>query len=433
MKAKIFMLGDPAAAQDEALNAAIAEVFKKNAVAEDAIRQFDSVRSATTAISRAFSEADLVMFLVQEEIFSESTELLCKALGIRLQENEKLLELAKRGVAEDADADPEAFSRCHAYLPRKAKAFALSDALYTGFAVIKGVQTVVFLPYSTARTVNLLGAQVIPYLNTLYDEGLDAHPLQLCYANVLMKALKKANVSVTVAGNNMAKLIVKYMNMIPGLKERMPVSERKAEPRGRTLPREYALNLSVTAAEFMGLPYGVAMTNAYCTQDDPAVKTVYIAVTDENETAVRAINSLYGEPNAEFMLRCCGELCRLLADRVTNGGRAAAAASPQARRRRYITRIIVVAVLLGLVTGGGIWYFRKNNYTLKMWLARYLPAFSQSEEEDELDAIPFEEANYAGSDEETAAEDAAAEPAPETAETENETGAPETETAASAE
>ena len=203
--------------------------------------------------------------------------------------------------------------------------------------------------------------------------------------------MTRQDIKIAIAGTKTESLFRRFISANPALSDRI-VTVRKTAARGSTPPGEHMVNLSITAAEFLGMPYGVAMSNAYYTGDDPAApKTVYLAVTNEEETTLRKLTSFYGESTADFLFRCCRELCALLTQ-IINVDAGLVKTDNQDKikqQKKKMTRLrVFVAVLLAalLALAGFTWYyFKANNYTLQDWLARYAP-FLLSDQEPALES-----------------------------------------------
>ena len=105
-----------------------------------------------------------------------------------------------------------------------------------------------------------------------------------------------------------------YVAAVNGLADRVSFAA-KAEKRGSLSPADYVVNLSITAAEFFGTPYGVAISNAFYSGADPSgEKIIYLAITNEYETALREVRSVPGEEVPDMLARCCGDLCTFICD-----------------------------------------------------------------------------------------------------------------------
>lgn len=379
MKARIFLLGGNAAEQDQNFDEILRRTFADVLTDNDAIAHFTSLKDATVAIGKAFSDSDTVMFFADIARMAETKDILCKALGLKLTVNEELLSVALK-TASAAEQEAAYFNVCHAGIAEGSQPFALKDALFAGFGCKRGRQVVVLLPYSGERTRVLLATQVIPYLNAERQVEISTVPLQFYYAEQLNIAARRENIRIALAGTKSAEVFMKYIAYAPELAGKI-LHASKAENRGTTAPNEYVVNLSITAAEFMGVPYGVAMSNAYYVGDDPnAPKTVYIAVTNDTETTVRELHSFYGESTGDFLFRCCGELCRLLAriidaDAGLTGNEKIdkkAEDKKKKKAKRYKRAIAVILALILLIGGGGYYYFYTNSYTLQDWANKYV-------------------------------------------------------------
>ena len=384
MKTRIFLLGGNAAEQDRNFDEILRRTFADVLTDDGAIEHFTSLKDATVSIGKAFSDSDTVMFFADIARMAETKDILCKALGLKLVVNEELLSVALK-TASEAEQEAAYFNVCHAGIAEGSQPFALKDALFAGFGCKRGRQVVVLLPYSGERTRVLLATQVIPYLNAERQVEISTVPLQFYYAEQLNISAKRENVRIALAGTKSAEVFTKYISYAPELAEKI-LHASKAENRGTTAPNEYVVNLSITAAEFMGVPYGVAMSNAYYVGDDPnAPKTVYIAVTNDTETTVRELHSFYGESTGDFLFRCCGELCHLLSRIIDadSGVSEKAKADPQEdakkkkKAKRYKRAIAVILALILLIGGGGYYYFYTNSYTLQDWASKYVTMVKQ--------------------------------------------------------
>ena len=379
MRARIFILGGEAAERDQSFDEILRRTFAGVLADNGALEYFTSLKDATVSIGKAFTDSDVVIFFSQPESFAETKEILCRALGLKLVVDEPLLGTALTTASPEMQESPY-FNVCHAGVAEGSQIFALKDALYSGFGCKRGRQTLVLLPLSGERTRILLYSLVIPYLNGESGENISSTPLQFYYAQQLAASAVRENVKIAVASTKPAEILTKYLSYVPELTDRVMVAG-KAEDRGNMPPNEYVVNLSITAAEFLGVPYGVAMSNAYYTGNDPAAeKTVYIAVTNEDETTVQELRSFYGESTGDFLFRSCGELCKLLARIIdVDAGEATDARSVAQKKSaaRYKRAIAAVLALILLIGGGGAYYFYNYGYTAQDWLSRRR-AFAQS-------------------------------------------------------
>ncbi len=377
MKIKIIVLGADGASEESDITDVLGEVFAEYLPDNDSVCCFPTLKDATVAVSKAFTEADTVMFLIGEKRYGGDKRLLCKALGLSFESDAVIRAMALHSSG-DGFADDAQFNETHCRLPKDAKSFVLDDGLYAGFAAAKGTQTTVVLPLSAVRTVHLLVKQVIPYLNASYNVEISAASVLRRYIDRLAKRIDGSDISIAVSGTNSAKLFSDYISCSPVLKEAVVFSGR-AEPRKNVPPNEYVVSLSITAAELLGAPYGIAMSNAFYSGDSAeSEKTVYMAVTNDAETVVRVVHSLSFESVNDFMMRCCGEMCRLLTDTVEmdTGVKPRPVRSKKQSNAGLVVAVFVVLAMIGGIVGYGAGVFKKNNYSLKQWYNTYLSKYS---------------------------------------------------------
>ncbi|MCH5197978.1 MAG: hypothetical protein J1E34_03630 [Oscillospiraceae bacterium] len=386
MKAKIIILGKvrTEAEGSDTFEEILKKTFDPVLMQENGIEYFSTLKEATAAIGKAFSDSDTIMFFSVLSKYAETKEILCKALGLQLTVDERLLAGALK-TASEKEQESLDFNVCHAGVVSGGDIFALSDCLYSGFAAKRGRQTVMLLPLEESRAYAVLGNFVIPYMNEKLSSSLSAAPLQYYYAEKLSAASAREKVKIAIAGTKPAVVFKKYVASSEGLSDRI-LLVNKTENRGSMPPNEYVVNLSITAAELMGVPYGIAMSNAYYSGDDAnGVKTVYIAVTNEVETTVREISSFYGESTGEFIFRCCSEQCKLLTEIIDADAGLIKKESPvidkQKSGDKYKALIAVLVAVILFVCAAGGYYFRAHSYSLKNWAQSYLP-FLYSEQEE---------------------------------------------------
>lgn len=377
---------------DQSIDEILQRTFSGVLTAPDGIAYFSSLKDATVAIGNAFSDSEVIMFFSDEHRYSENKEILCKALGLNLVVEESLLASALKSATPE-ELDSAYFNICHAGVVEGGTVFTLKDALFSGFACKRGRQTVILLPFSGERTRVLLISQVIPFLNQVFGVHISTSPLQFYFAGQLNQSAARENVKIALAGTKTAEVFLRYLSYSSELPERVVVAS-KAEKRGNTPPNEYVVNLSITAAEFLGLPYGIAISNAYYVgEDSDAQKTVYIAVTNDAETTVRELHSFYGESTGEFLFRCCSELCKLLS-RIIDGDAGLTAKLPVEMKQKKEKKdtgklkgwIVFVALLIVAAVAAGGWYFHAHGYTLQRWAERYLGSLPIFQTEQSTDA-----------------------------------------------
>lgn len=377
MKMKIIVLGTDNPEEFSEFNSVLLGTFSEQLENEESVMYFAALKDATVAVSKAFTEADTVLFLIKEERYGTDKRLLCRALGLSFETDPVIRAMALH-FAGDEFAEDKAFDETHCRLPKGVKTFVLDDGLFAGFAAGKGTQTTIVLPMSTVRTAQLLEKQVIPYLNSSYNLTVSPENISKKDIAALAGSVSGTDITVAVSGTNSAKIFADYISGSPALTKAFHFTGY-AEPRKNLPPNEYIVNLSITAAEFLGAPYGLAISNAFYS-GDPAQdeKTVYIAVTNDAETVVRVVHSLPFEEVGDFMKRCCGEACRLLNETIAVD--TGAIPRPEKKKKKkctgLIAAVIITVIAIAGVVGYGVKTFSDNNYSLKKWYNTYFSKIS---------------------------------------------------------
>lgn len=377
MNIKIIVLGIDGSEADISFDEMLFDVFSEQLTDNESVLYFPTLKDATVAVSKAFTEADTVLFLIKEDRYGADKRLLCKALGLSFETDAVVRAMALHS-AGDEFAEDDAFNETHCKLPKGAKTFVLDDGLYAGFAATKGTQTTVVLPMSNVRTSHLLVKQVIPYLNSSYNVEIPVDGIRRRYVGMLANSIGENDITIAVSGTNSAKLFSEYISGNEILSQAVLFSSH-AESRNNVPPNEYVVSLSITAAEFLGAPYGIAISNAFYSGDSAdGEKTVYMAVTNDTETVVRVVHSLAFEDVNDFMTRCCGEMCRLLSETIDmdTGVIERPAAPKKQSNKGLVAAVIVVLIAIAGVIGYGAKVFSDNDYSLKKWYNTYISKYS---------------------------------------------------------
>ena len=374
MKIRFFLLGTEKHSSSERFTAELKEIFSDNLSDNGDVASYSSMKDATTDIAKAVEEAHTLVFIAECSQFGSVKQMLSKAFGFELTCDSTLLERACEEMQKNRDDEDYDFSVTHAFIAPNSRVFVLDDGLYAGFSVANGNQTIILLPYERERTSVLLSSQVIPYLNASYHTEIDSAAVKKYYSGKLFEVLEEKNEKIAVANTSTASFFKEYISAEEKLSECVsfsPISEK----RGDMAPVDYIVNLSVVASEFMNCRYGIAVSNAYYTGDSPeSEKIVYLAVSNERETAVREIHSFKGEDIPSFLSRCCADLCVFIGDVIADDEAAQADYSvrEKAAAKRYKAAISVVAAAIVAVAVFAFSYFYAHNYSISTWAENFM-------------------------------------------------------------
>lgn len=382
MKIKVFIIGSEPSGAVFSIEDQVRYIFSDFLAEKDGVEKFATVKDAINSISKAFADSQTVIFLAADDVFAYTKLTLSKAFGFDMRVNDIILSNALHTCNRKDSADDE-FALCHAGIPQGARAFVLEDGLYAGFAAVSGEQTVIFLPAESERTQVLFSLQVIPFINAKYHISADMDGLKRLRTKYLADICEKTDKTIAVSCTNTASFLMDYMAYSPELQRHIKLSSR-AEKRGALPPSDYVVNLSITAAELMGTPYGVAMSNAFYNGDDAdGEKIVYMAVTNDAQTVVREIHSLNNEAVPDFLERCCADLCLFVAGIIEKDAGLVSEEKPRSKSSKKAKGLIaaLVSAIVLLVAFGG-YYFHANGYTLNDWYNTYIGQFLESEYEE---------------------------------------------------
>lgn len=368
MKIRIFLLRTENSGSAKRTEGELRFVFKNYLADENGVEAFSSVDEAAVSVAKAFTDSHAVLFLAEPAKYAQTKRVLAKALSFELKNHSELLLKACDSAGMPMDENSE-FAFTHAYLPDAARIFTSADSLYNGFSVASGNQTIILMPLERGRTDTMLTSQVVPYLNAAYHIAVDVRALRTYNTAGLSALCAEKDLGIAIAATNTAAYFKDYISADPALSERVSLG-RKAEPRGAAAPVDYVVNLSIAALEFCNTEYGAAMSNAFYTGDSPeGEKLVYLAVTNERETAVRTVRSVPGEDIPSLLTRCCSDLTVFLSDVIENDEERRIFADEKAEKtaRKYKIAGIVTSALIVCVAVFGLLFFRANDYSLKTW------------------------------------------------------------------
>lgn len=369
MKIRFYLLGTQNHGSAPRMETELKYVFSDYLDGNGGVQSFADMKEATTDIAKAVSDTHVLVFIADTSIFGNTKLMLSKAFGFELSCDTNFLQSACESFEKDPEEEDYEFSVTHAFVPSNSRSFVLSDGKYAGFSVASGNQTIVLLPYDKGRTQVLLATQVIPYLNASYHVSADIGKLKKFNTELLLSALEKGSTKIAVANTNTAAFFKEYVGTDERISDFVSVSP-VTEKRGDMQPVDYIVNLSIAAAELLSCRYGVAMSNAFYTGDSPeSEKIVYLAVSNERETAVREIHSFKGEEIGVFLSRCSGDLCRFIGDVIANDEDYTLDNSvrEKAAIKRYKTALISVSAVIVALIAFCVAYFSVNDYSLSQW------------------------------------------------------------------
>lgn len=375
MKIRIFVLGTESSGANKLFDGMLRKTFAEQLSENGTIEYYASIKDATASIGSAFSDSQAVLFFAATEYYCALKKIIARAFRLKLVKDEKLLEKAKHFAPEQMRTDDQ-FEETHAFLPANAKQFITVDGLFSGFGCVKGTQSIFFLPYAVDRACDLLSAQVIPFVNSSYEQTIPTTYAEHIYAAMLQEEMEKEPVSVSLALTKTADLFCDYISGFELLKKCITKTP-KSEERGTVQPSEYVVNLSIAAAELQGVPYGIVLSNAYYMDENSKDRlTVFMAVTNDKQTTVREVKSFSWESSSDFMKRCCAELCKLLTEIIAHDRGEDAVGTDDDPKKiqkfRTLTAIVGAAIILLIVAGGII--FTSNSYSLQDWLHNHFPS-----------------------------------------------------------
>lgn len=374
MKVRFFLLGTQKHGSAQRFEEELRQIFFEHLTDDGDIQSFDTIKDASSDIAKAVTDSHALVFIADLEQYGSTKLMLGKAFGFELNCDTELLQKACEHFGKDPQVEDYDFSVAHAFVAGNSRAFVLDDGLYAGFSVANGNQTIILLPFEKNRTSVLVSSQVIPYINASYHVSINTEGLKKYNAGKLFETLDSHGASIAVAGTNTASFLKEYLSVDERLADKVNISP-VAEKRGNMQPVDYVVNLSITASEFLSCRYSVAISNAFYTGDGPeSEKIVYLAVSNERETAVREMHSFKGEEIPAFLTRCCGDLCVFIADVIADDDVFSSDVKirENAAVKRYKIAVASVAAVIVAVVIFCAAYFNANDYSIGTWYNNFM-------------------------------------------------------------
>ncbi len=307
-----------------------------NNFADDDISFSDctSLKELFGGLSGALKESEFVVIAVSGSVYNGVKLKLMKALSIKSEQNEAVLNKIK-----DLDLSQEAAEK-NAAMPENATVFLSNDGVYSGFAVKKGKQTIAVIPLDETRTDAVLKRGLIPYITNggtlvkAQPEGTkEPKPVQSVSAKKEEKAenigdadysqtetalrtlniLKESDVRIAVNANANSAVLKSWGESLEDFSEYFTFTPH-IEDRGDYNVTDYTAQMAKSAKSLSGATLGACISDIFTTDE---CDFICIAVATDKSALVRKLYKEANETDEQFIKIATEELFALISEKAS--------------------------------------------------------------------------------------------------------------------
>lgn len=285
---------------------------------------FPTIKAMLPTFAEALKGEGLIVLALDKAKFITVHQKLCAALSLESEPNAEIYRL----LAENTALSPEEIVK-NATVPKNAKLFLTEDGMYSGFAVQKGAQCILFLPLDEERLDSILKSGVVPYLMRcelqtkkqppkaevpaapVQTDAFSADVMQRTL-NILRENSEKVAVSGTPAAEILKSLGAAYADF-----EEFFVFTPHVEDKGDYNLTDYAALMAKSAKELAGASFGACISDI---GSGDGGDFICITVADDKTAVVRKLYREEDETQNSFMHDAAEELIELIGEKAAGKG-----------------------------------------------------------------------------------------------------------------
>ncbi len=340
---------------------------------DTAFATYPTLKALLPAFAEALKAQGLIVLAVDGAKYNAIRTKLCAALSLATVEDRALYER----LSENTALPPEEIEQI-ARVPKNAALFPNSDGLYTGLAVEKGKQIIVFLPLEEESLTHVLKNGLVPYLMRKSVKAESAAPkkhetpaleVSAAAGEVVRRTvnlLRENNATVAVSSTPSAQIIRSLGVNMPDF-ETFFLFTPHVEDKGDYSMTDYAALLAKSAKELSGATFGACISDV-C--DAEGGTYVCVTVADDKTAVVRKLYKEDDETENSFLHDAAEELVELIGEKaagkgmvgieVADAGNEKSRGGFLSRPAGKVTMSVIALVLAAAVTVGCIFFVRKR-------------------------------------------------------------------------
>lgn len=383
MEMKLFSLYRNAA--DTSVKMQIKVIGCLNGFADSDISfdEYTSLKDMFGGLSKALKDSDFIVIAVDSSIYNSTKLKLMTALSLKKEQNEAVLKkLSKLELDESAQEK-------NAAMPEGATVFVSVDGINSGFAVKKGSQTIVMIPFDDQRLDSVLKRGLVPYitnggrLNSASEpEAAHTHEekeeitsettseiseQEKDIAAHTLNILKESDVKIAVNGNTNATVMREFAVGLDDFDEYFTFTPH-IEDRGDYNVTDYTAQMARSAKDLSSATLGACISDIFTTND--GCDYICISVATDKSALVRKLYKEEGEDDAHLIRIACEEIFALIGEKAMGnnsvGIEIAQDEAPKAdkklskKAKKAIISVIAI-ILVAAITVGSVYFVKQKN------------------------------------------------------------------------
>lgn len=383
MEMKLFSLYRNAADTSVKLQIKVIGCLNGFADSDISFDEYTSLKDMFGGLSKALKSSDFIVIAVDSSIYNSTKLKLMTALSLKKEQNEAVLKkLSKLELDESAQEK-------NAAMPEGATVFVSVDGINSGFAVKKGSQTIVMIPFDDQRLDSVLKRGLVPYItnggrltSASEPEAAPTHEekeeitsettseiseQEKDIAAHTLNILKESDVKIAVNGNTNATVMREFAVGLDDFDEYFTFTPH-IEDRGDYNVTDYTAQMARSAKDLSSATLGACISDIFTTND--GCDYICISVATDKSALVRKLYKEEGEDDAHLIRIACEEVFALIGEKAMGnnsvGIEIAQDEAPKAdkklskKAKKAIISVIAI-ILVAAITVGSVYFVKQKN------------------------------------------------------------------------
>lgn len=383
MEMKLFSLYRNAADTSVKLQIKVIGCLNGFADSDISFDEYTSLKDMFGGLSKALKDSDFIVIAVDSSIYNSTKLKLMTALSLKKEQNEAVLKkLSKLDLDESAQEK-------NAAMPEGATVFVSVDGINSGFAVKKGSQTIVMIPFDDQRLDSVLKRGLVPYItnggrltSASEPEAAPTHEekeeitsqtaseiseQEKDIAAHTLNILKESDVKIAVNGNTNATVMREFAVGLDDFDEYFTFTPH-IEDRGDYNVTDYTAQMARSAKDLSSATLGACISDIFTTND--GCDYICISVATDKSALVRKLYKEEGEDDAHLIRIACEEMFALIGEKAMGnnsvGIEIAQDEAPKAdkklskKAKKAIISVIAI-ILVAAITVGSVYFVKQKN------------------------------------------------------------------------
>lgn len=383
MEMKLFSLYRNAADTSVKLQIKVIGCLNGFADSDISFDEYTSLKDMFGGLSKALKSSDFIVIAVDSSIYNSTKLKLMTALSLKKEQNEAVFKkLSKLDLDESAQEK-------NAAMPEGATVFVSVDGVNSGFAVKKGSQTIVMIPFDDQRLDSVLKRGLVPYItnggrltSASEPEAAPTHEekeeitsqtaseiseQEKDIAAHTLNILKESDVKIAVNGNTNATVMREFAVGLDDFDEYFTFTPH-IEDRGDYNVTDYTAQMARSAKDLSSATLGACISDIFTTND--GCDYICISVATDKSALVRKLYKEEGEDDAHLIRIACEEMFALIGEKAMGnnsvGIEIAQDEAPKAdkklskKAKKAIISVIAI-ILVAAITVGSVYFVKQKN------------------------------------------------------------------------